>query len=45
VNTRSDNQKKKKGFYLIDREKAQKIINYLKGDFGEKPDPNFKHYD
>ena len=34
----------KKGFYVVDREKASKIINYLKGNYGEKPDANFKHY-
>ena len=38
------NDKNKKGFYFIDKEKAQKITRYLKGDFGEKPDANFKHY-
>jgi transposase InsO family protein len=34
----------KKCFYIINLAKAQKITNYLKGNYGEKPDANFKHY-
>jgi len=44
INKIKNNDANGKGFYVVDREKATKIINYIKGNYGEKPDANFKHY-